>query len=84
MQVWERLSASDRELLEALVQQMPTFLSELEKSGVKLKRGWDDWQNLVREVGRILKMGSDNLLVKAVAPVKPKRISSRTKRGAPL
>ncbi len=80
MQVWERLSASDREFLEALVRQMPAFLSELETSGVKLKRGWDDWQQLVREVGRILKVGSDNLLLKAVTPVKPKRTSSRAKR----
>jgi hypothetical protein len=80
MQVWERLSSSDREFLEALVQQMPAFLSYLEKSGVKLKRGWNDWQQLVREVGRILKVGSDNLLLKAVTPVKPKRTSSRGKR----
>jgi len=84
MQVWERLSASDREFLEALVQQIPAFLSELEASGVKLKRGWEDWQQLVREVGRILKLGSDNILSKAVASVKPKRTSSRTKRGTPL
>jgi hypothetical protein len=84
MQVWERLSSSDREFLEALVQQMPAFLSELEASGVKLKRGWEDWQQLVREVGRILKLGSDNILSKAVASVKPKRTSSRTKRGTPL
>jgi len=80
MQVWELLSASDREFLETLVQQMPAFLSELETSGLKLKRGWDDWQQLVREVGRILKVGSDNLLLKAVTPVKPKRTSSRAKR----
>ena len=83
MQVWERLSASDREFLEALVQQMPAFLSELETSGVKLKRGWDDWQHLVREVGRILKVGSDNLLLKDDTPVKSKRASSRAKRGVP-
>jgi hypothetical protein len=80
MQVWERLSSSDREFLEALVRQMPVFLSELEASGVKLKRGWDDWQELVCEVGRILKVGSNNLLLKAVTPVKPKRTSSRGKR----
>ena len=80
MQVWERLSASDREFLEALVKQIPAFLSELEASGVKPKRGWEDWQQLVREVGRILKVGSDNLLLKAVTPVKPKRTSSRAKR----
>lgn len=81
MQVWERLSASDREFLEALVQQMPAFLSELETSGLKLKRGWDDWQHLVREVGRILKVGSDNLRLKAVTPAKLKRTPSRAKRG---
>ena len=80
MQVWERLSASDREFLEALVKQIPAFLSELEASGVNPKRGWEDWQQLVREVGRILKVGSDNLLLKAVTPVKPKRTSSRAKR----
>ncbi len=84
MQVWERLSASDREFLEALVQQMPAFLSEFETSGLKLKRGWDDWQQLVREVGRILKVGSDNLLLKAVTPTKPTRSSSRAKRGTAI
>jgi hypothetical protein len=84
MQVWERLSASDREFLEALVQQMPAFLSELETSGLKLKRSWDDWQQLVREVGRILKVGSDNLLLKAVTPTKPTRSSSRAKRGTAI
>jgi hypothetical protein len=82
MQVWDRLSVSDREFLEALVQQLPAFLSELEASGVKLKRSWQDWQQLVGEVHRILKVGTESLELKALKPAKPKRLSPPVKRAA--
>lgn len=81
MEVWGRLSVSDREFLDELVQQMPVFLTELETSGVTLKRSWKDWQQLVHEVGRILKGCSSALLPQAVEPVTPRLTSSRRKRG---
>lgn len=82
MQVWDRLSVSDREFLKALVQQLPAFLSELEASGVKLKRSWQDWQQLVGEVHRILKVGTEILQLNALKPAKPKRSSPPAKRVA--
>jgi hypothetical protein len=82
MQVWDRLSVSDREFLEALVQQLPAFLSELEASGIKLKRSWQDWQQLVGEVHRTLKVGTESLELKALKPAKPKRLSPPVKRAA--
>jgi hypothetical protein len=82
MQVWDRLSVSDREFLETLVQQLPAFLSELEASGVKLKRSWQDWQQLVGEVHRILKVGTEILQIKALKPAKPKRLPPPVKRVA--
>jgi len=81
MEVWGRLSVSDRAFLEELVQKLPVFLSELEASGVKLKRGWEDWQQLVREVGRIFKTGSESILLQDATPVTPKRTASRAKKG---
>jgi hypothetical protein len=81
MDVWGRLSVSDREFLEDLVRQMPAFLSELEMSGVKLKRSWEDWRQLVREVARILKGGSESPLIQVATPLTPKRTASRDKKG---
>lgn len=81
MEVWGRLSVSDRDFLDELVQQMPVFLTELETSGVILKRSWKDWQQLVHEVGRILKSCSSGLLPQMAVPVTTSLSSSRRKRG---
>ncbi|MBZ1351042.1 hypothetical protein KZZ10_10330 [Alcaligenaceae bacterium LF4-65] len=81
IEVWGRLSLSDRAFLEELVQNMPAFLSELEMSGVKLKRDWEDWRQLVRDVARILKGGSESPLLQVSTPLTPKRTASRAKKG---
>ncbi len=82
MEVWGRLSVSDREFLDELVRQMPVFLTELETSGVRLKRSWKDWQQLAHDVGRILSSSPSGLLPQAAAPITPRLASSRPKRGA--
>ena len=52
--VWSQLSSADRKFLEALIHQLPRMLSELETSGVILKRSWEDWYRLVREINHIV------------------------------
>ena len=54
LQVWEQLPEPDRMFLSSLINQIPALLSELETSGVKVKRGWGDWQQMAKEVRRIL------------------------------
>lgn len=54
IQVWGQLPESDRLFLASLINQIPTLLGELETSGISVKRGWADWQQMAKEVRRIL------------------------------
>jgi hypothetical protein len=54
LQVWEQLPEPDRLFLSSLINQIPALLGELETSGIEVKRGWADWQQLAKEVRRIL------------------------------
>lgn len=54
LHVWEQLPELDRMFLSSLINQIPELLSELETSGIQVKRGWADWQQMAQEVRRIL------------------------------
>lgn len=54
LQVWEQLPEPDRLFLSSLINQIPALMSELESSGIEVKRGWADWQQLAKDVRRIL------------------------------
>jgi hypothetical protein len=68
MAVWSRLSLSDQAFVRQLITQLPALLSELEGSGVKIKRGWSDWHELAKNMGNICDACT------AVVKPKPKRV----------
>jgi len=45
--VWGKLDARDKEFIALLVQHLLLFLGQLEASGTKLERSWQDWQRMV-------------------------------------
>jgi hypothetical protein len=71
MAVWGRLGLSDQLFVQQLVVQLPILLSELERSGIKLKRGWSDWCEMVKSIAAILDECT------AVARPKQRSVSSR-------
>ena len=52
--VWERVTAHDRAFMQALVADLPQFLSALRQSGVQIVRSWDDWKAMAVEMQSVL------------------------------
>ena len=52
--VWQRIAEHDRDFLSALVARLPAILATLQNSGIELKRPWEEWVDMAKEVQRIL------------------------------
>ena len=54
MAVWQQLPADDKKFVQALVQRISAMLRSLQDAAPPLKRAWADWQQLARDMQRIL------------------------------
>ena len=50
MDVWAKIEQGDKELIAALIAQLPMFIDQLRSSNSRLMRGWDDWKALAETV----------------------------------
>ncbi|WP_334181109.1 hypothetical protein [Methylobacter sp.] len=53
MDVLQRISAGDRGFLSVLIVRLPAILTTLQNNGVQLKRPWEDWIKMAKEMQRI-------------------------------
>ena len=54
MATWQRLTAQDHAFIAALTNQLSAMLASLKAAGLRLKRPWEDWINMTKEMQRIL------------------------------
>ena len=52
--VWQKLIPSDRQLLRALITQLPEMLAEIERRQARISRDWSDWTDLAGSMQRIV------------------------------
>jgi len=53
MKVWWRIVPKDRAFILALIDRLPMMLEALRGQGIKLRRDWQDWIQMTREMRRI-------------------------------
>ncbi|MGZ5535995.1 MAG: hypothetical protein ACXWFP_15755 [Methylobacter sp.] len=53
MDVLQRISIGDRGFLSVLIVRLPAILIALQNNGVQLKRPWEDWIKMAKEMQRI-------------------------------
>jgi hypothetical protein len=51
---WQRLTDQDHAFIAALTNQLPAVLANLKVAGRRLKRPWEDWIDMTKEMQRIL------------------------------
>lgn len=65
--VWQRISEHDRDFLSALVARLPAILATLQNAGVDVKRPWEEWIEMSKEIQRVLAIRVAHLLKLAVS-----------------
>lgn len=56
IEVLQRLAESDRDFLFALLARLPAILATLQNAGIQLKRSWEDWINMAKEIQHIYRL----------------------------
>ncbi|AEY02697.1 chromosome segregation ATPase-like protein [Oceanimonas sp. GK1] len=51
--LWKKLGTKDQQLLQALINQLPTMLQQAQQLRPTLSRSWQDWHSLAEDVQRI-------------------------------
>lgn len=70
--VWGKLSAHDQAFIAALTARLPAVLAMLQSEATQLQRAWSDWDNMARNVQRIVAANK----TPAVKPAETKAVSS--------
>lgn len=82
LNVWHALSQKDRAFLNAVIQQLPRWLRRLELQGGALRRSWDDWLRVAKNIQRITKIRTArNVEVISANPVDQQKSVSSSSRS---